>query len=41
MNALISAESEEDWRDWVLHVADDLDEEIFAVPFSSILGRMH
>jgi hypothetical protein len=41
MHALISAESGEDWRDWVLHVADDLDEEIFAMPFSSILGRMH
>jgi hypothetical protein len=41
VNALISAESKEDWRDWVLHVADDLDEEIFAMPFSSILGRMH
>ncbi|MGJ4928364.1 DUF6894 family protein [Bradyrhizobium sp. HKCCYLS2038] len=41
VNALISAETEEDWRDWVLHVADDLDEELFAMPFSSILGRMH
>ena len=31
----------EDWRDWVLHVSDDLDDEIFAVPFASLLGKPH
>jgi len=40
MRSLISAESCEDWREWVVHVADDLGEEIFAVPFASMLGRM-
>lgn len=40
MQSLITAESDEDWRDWVVHVADDLGEEIFAVPFVSVLGRM-
>ncbi len=23
----------EDWRDWVLHVSDDLGDELFVVPF--------
>ncbi|MGC2776994.1 MAG: hypothetical protein WA418_15310 [Bradyrhizobium sp.] len=41
VHALISAESSEDWREWVLHISDDLGEEIFTMPFSSMLGRMH
>ncbi|CCE07968.1 conserved hypothetical protein [Bradyrhizobium sp. STM 3843] len=40
MRSLISAKTSEDWREWVVHVADDLGEEIFAVPFASVLGRM-
>ena len=40
MTSLISAKTSEDWREWVVHVADDLGEEIFAVPFASVLGRM-
>ena len=31
----------DDWRRWVLHVIDDLGEEIFALPFTSIMGRVH
>jgi hypothetical protein len=31
----------QDWRDWIVHVSDDLDEEIFAVPFASVLGKPH
>jgi hypothetical protein len=31
----------EDWREWIMHVTDDLGEEIFALPFSCILGRVH
>jgi hypothetical protein len=31
----------DDWRDWVLHVIDDLGEEILALPFTSIMGRVH
>jgi hypothetical protein len=38
---LISERSAEDWRDWVVHVSDDFDEEIFVVPFSSVLGKSH
>ncbi len=40
MRSLIAAETGEDWRDWVVHIADDLGEEIFALPFASVLGRM-
>ena len=40
MHSLIVAESNEDWRDWVVRVADDLGEELFVVPFASVLGRM-
>jgi len=28
-----------DWRSWVLHVNDDLGEELFVVPFAFVLGR--
>jgi hypothetical protein len=40
MQSLISAETADDWREWVLHVADDLGEEIFALPFADVLGPM-
>jgi hypothetical protein len=39
--SLIMEMSAEDWRDWVVHVSDDLNDEIFAVPFSSVLGKPH
>jgi hypothetical protein len=29
----------EDWRSWVLHVSDDFGDEIFTVPFASVLGK--
>lgn len=41
VRAMIMAEGPEDWRDWTLHVSDDLDEEIFAMSFSSVLGKPH
>jgi len=41
MRTLIMAESPEDWRDWVLHVSDDLGDEVFVVPFTSVLGQLH
>jgi hypothetical protein len=41
MNAMIMAPGEEDWRDWVLHVSDDDGEEIFDLPFTSMLGKPH
>jgi hypothetical protein len=34
---LISVPSPEDWRNWILHISDELDDELFAVPFSLFL----
>jgi hypothetical protein len=31
----------EDWREWMLHVSDEEGEEIFSVPFASVLGKLH
>jgi hypothetical protein len=41
VQSLISSLSPEDWRDWVLHVNDDLDDEIFVMPFAFVLGKPH
>jgi hypothetical protein len=40
MQSLITARTADDWREWVLHIADDLGEEIFALPFADVLGPM-
>jgi hypothetical protein len=41
VQSLITAQGPEDWRSWTLHVSDDLNDEIFALPFSSMLGKLH
>jgi hypothetical protein len=41
VRSLIMESSAEDWRDWIVHVSDDFDDEIFALPFSSVLGKPH
>jgi hypothetical protein len=41
VRSLLMAPSAEDWRDWVLHVSDDIGEEIFCLPFASLLGKPH
>jgi hypothetical protein len=41
VRSLVFAPNAEDWRDWVLHVSDELGVEIFAVPFASVLGKPH
>ena len=41
VRSLIMGANAEDWRDWVLHVSDDLGEEIFVMPFASLLGKLH
>lgn len=41
VQSLVTAPSEEDWRGWVLHVSDDFGEEIFDLPFASMLGKPH
>ncbi|MET4210872.1 hypothetical protein [Bradyrhizobium sp. LA2.1] len=39
VQSLINERSFEDWRDWVLHVSDDQGDELFVVPFTSVLGK--
>ena len=39
VRSLIMEHGAEDWRDWVVHVSDDFDDEIFEVSFSSVLGK--
>jgi len=41
VRSLITRPGPEDWRGWVLHVSDDLGDEILALPFASILGKLH
>ena len=41
VQSLIAVQGPEDWRDWTLHVSDDLNDEIFVLPFSSMLGKLH
>jgi hypothetical protein len=41
VRSLVMTSGTEDWRDWIMHVTDDLGEELFALSFSSILGRVH
>jgi hypothetical protein len=41
VRSLIATPNAEDWRGWVLHVSDDLGEEVFVVPFASLLGKPH
>ena len=39
VRSLTMARSPEDWRGWILHVNDDLGEELFVVPFAFVLGK--
>ena len=41
VRSFTSERSLEDWRDWVLHVSDDQGDELFAVPFTFVLGKPH
>jgi uncharacterized protein DUF6894 len=41
MQSFIMSPSLEDWRSWTLHVSDDAGDEIFVVPFASMLGKPH
>ncbi len=41
VRSLIMAPSLEDWRSWILHVSDDYGDEMFIVPFASVLGKPH
>jgi hypothetical protein len=37
----IMTTGDEDWRNWSVHVTDKHDEEIFVLPFSAVLGKLH
>ena len=41
VQSLIMEPGLEDWRGWILHVSDDLGDEILTVPFASVLGKPH
>lgn len=41
VRSLVATPALEDWRGWVLHACDDCDEEIFSLPFASVVGRPH
>jgi len=41
VRSLIAAASLEDWRDWALHVSDEVGNEIFVLPFAFVLGKPH
>jgi hypothetical protein len=38
---LATSRGPEDWRSWVLHVSDDLGDEILAMTFAFVLGKRH
>jgi hypothetical protein len=41
VRSLLMEPSPEDWRGWTLHASDENGEEIFAMPFTSVLGKAH
>ena len=41
VRSLIMVQTSEDWRSWILHVSDDLGDELFVVPFAFVLGKPH
>ena len=41
VRSLVMTPWAEDWRHWVMHVTDNQGEEIFDLPFNSILGKLH
>ncbi|UPK34138.1 hypothetical protein IVB18_39270 [Bradyrhizobium sp. 186] len=41
MRSMILTPSNEDWRDWILHVSGSDGEEIFDLPFTAMLGKPH
>jgi hypothetical protein len=41
VQSLMKTRNLEDWRDLVLHVSDDLGDELFVVPFAFVIGKPH
>ncbi len=38
-HTLIAAPTMEDWRNWTLHVSDEVGDEIFVMHFANLLGK--
>lgn len=41
VRSLVMRPGPEDWRGWVLHISDDLGDEILTLAFASVLGKLH
>jgi len=41
IRSLIMERGAVDWRKWVVRVSDDLDDELFVLPFAFVLGKAH
>jgi hypothetical protein len=41
VRSLLGTRGSEDWRRWVLHVSDDLGDEMFVMPFAFALSKPH
>ncbi|MFB9263285.1 DUF6894 family protein [Bradyrhizobium erythrophlei] len=41
VHSLLMSRGSEDWRGWVLHVSDDLGDDVFVMPFTFVLGKPH
>jgi hypothetical protein len=41
VHSMVMTVNAEDWRNWALHVTDELGAEIFVLPFTAVLGRLH
>jgi hypothetical protein len=41
VRSLVTSPTGEDWRGWTLHASDDFGDEVFAMPFASVLGKAH
>ncbi len=39
--SLIATPNSRDWRECCLSVVDDLGDELFVIPFASIIGKLH
>jgi hypothetical protein len=41
VRSMLMKPNTEDWRNWQLRVTDEIGCEIFAMPFASVLGKLH
>jgi hypothetical protein len=41
VTALMADSVSQDWRDWMVHVSDEDGDDMFTMPFSSVMARLH